>query len=60
VAVKLVYAYALALFLAFASSLAALIFYIRHDYYGTVVSALIAGSAYLATRVILLLISRKE
>jgi hypothetical protein len=57
---KLVYAYAFFLFLAFAASLAALIFYVSHDYYNAAVSALVAGSAYLATRVVLLLLTRKE
>jgi hypothetical protein len=60
VAVKLVYAYAFSLLLAFAASLAALIFYVHGNYYATAVSALVAGVAYLATRIILLLISRKE
>ena len=57
---KLVYAYALLLLTAFAAALTALIFYISHDYYAAAVSALVAGTAYLATRVILFLITRKE
>jgi hypothetical protein len=57
---KLIYAYAMLLLLAFAAALAALIFYVNGNYYGAAVSALVAGSAYLATRIILLLISRKE
>ena len=57
---KLVYAYALLLLLAFAASLAALYLYITHDYYGAVLAALTAGVAYLATRVVLFLITRKE
>jgi hypothetical protein len=57
---KLVYAYALLLLLAFAAALAALIFYVSDNYYGAAVSALVAGSAYLATRIVLLLVSRKE
>jgi hypothetical protein len=60
VAVKLVYAYAFFLLTAFAAALAALYLYVTHDYYGAAVSALTAGTAYLATRIILLLISRKE
>jgi len=60
VAVRLVYAYALLLFLAFAASLAALIFYIRYDYYAAAVSALTAAASYLATRIILFLIMRRE
>jgi hypothetical protein len=60
VAVKLVYAYALLLMLAFASALAALYLYIIHDYHGAAISAITAGAAYLATRVVLLLITRKE
>ena len=59
-AVKLVYAYAFFLLFAFAASLAALIFYVNSNYYAAAVSALVAGTAYLATRIILLLISRKE
>ncbi len=59
-AVKLVYAYALTLLLAFAASLAALYLYVLHDYYGAAVSAITAGAAYLATRVILFFITRKE
>jgi hypothetical protein len=57
---KLIYAYALLLLLAFAAALAALYLYILHDYHGAAVSALVAGAAYLATRVILFLVSRKE
>jgi hypothetical protein len=57
---KLVYAYAFLLLLAFAASLAALYLYILHDYHGAAVSAITAGAAYLATRVILFLVSRKE
>jgi len=57
---KLVYAYALLLLLAFAAALAALYLYILHDYHGAAVSAITAGAAYLATRVVLFLISRKE
>jgi hypothetical protein len=48
------------LLLAFAAALAALYLYVLHDYYGATVSAITAGAAYLATRIILLLISRKE
>ncbi len=59
-AVKLIYAYALLLLLAFAAALAALIFYVNGSYYVAAVSALIAGTAYLATRVILFFVSRKE
>jgi len=57
---KLVYAYAFLLLLAFAAALAALYLYILHDYHGAAVSALVAGTAYLATRVVLLVITRKE
>ena len=57
---KLVYAYAFLLLLAFAAALAALYLYILHDYHGAAVSAITAGVAYLATRVILFLIFRKE
>ena len=57
---RLVYAYAFLLLLAFSAALAALIFYVNGNFYGTAVSALVAGTAYLATRVILFLISRKE
>jgi hypothetical protein len=57
---RLIYAYALFLFTAFAAALAALIFYVKNDYYAAAVSALVAGTAYLATRIILLLISRRE
>ena len=57
---KLVYAYALLLLLAFAAALATLYLYILHDYHGAAVSAITAGAAYLATRVVLFLISRKE
>jgi len=57
---KLVYAYAFLLLLAFAAALAALYLYTLHDYHGAAVSAITAGTAYLATRVILFLISRKE
>jgi len=60
VAVTLVYAYALFLFLAFASSLAALIFYIRYDFYNAAVSALTAAVSYLATRVLLFIIARRD
>lgn len=56
----LVYAYALLLLLAFAAALVALYLYISHNYYGAVVAALTAGAAYLATRIILFLITRKE
>ena len=56
----LVYAYALLLILAFASALATLIFYITGNYHATVVSAITAGAAYLATRVILFFITRRE
>ena len=59
-AVKLVYLYAFFLLLAFAASLTALYLYISHDYYAAAVSALAAGTAYLATRVILFLVTRKE
>jgi len=57
---KLVYLYAFLLLLAFAAALAALYLYILRDYHGAAVSAITAGVAYLATRIILLLISRKE
>jgi hypothetical protein len=57
---KLIYAYASLLLLAFAAALAALILYVSNNYYGAAVSALVAGAAYLATRVILFLVSRKE
>jgi hypothetical protein len=60
VAVKLVYAYALLLLFAFAAALVALYLYVVHDYYGAAVSALTAGAAYLATRVVLFLITRRE
>jgi hypothetical protein len=59
VAVKLVYAYALLLLLAFVAALAALYLYVVHDYYGAAASALVAGTAYLATRVVLFLITRR-
>jgi len=57
---KLIYAYAFLLLLAFSAALAALIFYVNGNFYGAAVSAITAGAAYLATRIILLLISRKE
>ena len=57
---KLIYAYAFLLLLAFAAALAALIFYVNGNFYSAAVSAITAGAAYLATRVILFLISRKE
>jgi len=57
---KLVYAYAFFLFLAFAASLAALIFYIHSNYYVAAVSALTAAASYLATRIILFFIAKKE
>ena len=56
----LVYAYALLLLTAFAAALAALIFYINDNYYAAAVSALTAGVSYLATRVILFLITRQK
>lgn len=59
-AVKLVYLYAFFLLLAFASALAALIFYVNNNYYGAAVSALTAGAAYLATRIILFLVTKRE
>jgi hypothetical protein len=59
-AMRLIYAYAFFLFLAFAASLAALIFYIHSNYYATVVSALTAAVSYLATRIIIFFIAKKE
>ncbi len=56
----LVYTYALLLILAFGAALAALYLYVIHDYYGAAVSAITAGAAYLATRVILFFITRRE
>jgi hypothetical protein len=60
VAVKLVYAYALLLLFAFASALVALIFYVSGNYHAAAVSALTAATAYLATRIVLFLITRRE
>jgi hypothetical protein len=57
---KLIYAYAILLLLAFSASLAALIFYVSHDYYSAAVSALVAATSYLATRVLLFFIAKKE
>jgi heme exporter protein D len=56
----LVYLYALFLFLAFAASLAALIFYVWNDYYSTILSALVAATSYFATRIAMFFIIRKE
>jgi hypothetical protein len=57
---KLIYAYAFFLLLAFAAALAALYLYVIHDYYGAAVSALTAGTSYLATRLILFLVTKRE
>ena len=57
---KLVYLYAFFLLLAFGAALVALYLYVTHDYYGAAVSALAAGTSYLATRIILFLVTRKE
>jgi len=56
----LVYLYALFLFIAFALSLAALIFYVNYNYYAAAVSALTAAASYLATRIIMFFIAKKE